>query len=342
MIVPPALSAVLTSVLRIGLVVLSILVAYAVILFIFQRRLIYLPHTYPVAPKALLREHLAEGRAEVLEFLNGDVVQYAYLLKSEHPSPDAAFCVFFGGNASLALDWLDCAELVLPCARGVLLVEYPGYGQNGGRPSREAIVQTALKAFEQAAERLNTSSQQLARQTHLLGISLGCAVALEFAQRYDVPRIFLMAPFTSLLEMARRSVGWPLCYLLLDRFDNVAALSALSQRMPPPEIWIFHGDADDVVPVEMSRRMAERFHSFIHYAEIPGANHVTVLDHAFPLICDVACKHTMSGAPAETVEGALPEDERVSPFPNAQNHPLPAGSRSTSPSDETRPESQGR
>jgi molybdopterin synthase catalytic subunit len=38
----------------------------------------------------------------------------------------------------------------------------------------------------------------------------------------------LVAPFTSLVEAARTRVGWPLCHLVLDRFDNRARLDALA------------------------------------------------------------------------------------------------------------------
>ncbi|MGB9690733.1 MAG: alpha/beta fold hydrolase [Candidatus Sumerlaeaceae bacterium] len=268
-----------------------ILSIYAILLYIFQRRLIYLPHAYHVAPEALLSQHLEEGRAAILEFTVRGTRQRAYLLRPRgNPKADVHLWVFFGGNASLALDWLDYAELILPCTSGVLLVEYPGYGLNEGRPTRETIVATAVAAFEKAARFFNESPRDLAKRTSLLGISLGCAVALELATRYEVSRVFLLAPFSSLLDMARRSVGWPLCYLLRDRFDNVSTLRALARRTPPPKVWLFHGDADDIVPVAMSRHMAAESSSIITYTEIPGADHASVLDLAFPSIREAACK----------------------------------------------------
>jgi predicted peptidase len=41
-------------------------------------------------------------------------------------------------------------------------------------------------------------------------------------------------------------------------------------------VWIVHGDADVVVPVGQSRKMAEELEAAgaeVHYTELPGINH---------------------------------------------------------------------
>ncbi len=270
----------------------------AAILFLVQRFLIYHPRQYAVAPHALLREHLAAGTAHILEFDVDGKKQLAYLFLNEASPPSAPFGVFFGGNGSLALDWLDLVEVVLPCTRGILLVEYPGYGNNEGRPTRKAIGAVSVMAFEKAAHQVGVAPESLASCSFVMGISLGCAAALEFATGYPVPRAVLLAPFTSLLDMARRVVGWPLCLTLLDRFDNVAALRRIIRARPDFHVLLFHGDADDVVPVTMSRELKALFPEQVTYTEIPGADHVTVLDLAFPEIrkwvCDTLAETTAS------------------------------------------------
>ncbi|MDH3223008.1 MAG: prolyl oligopeptidase family serine peptidase, partial [Gemmatimonadota bacterium] len=50
----------------------------------------------------------------------------------------------------------------------------------------------------------------------------------------------------------------------------------LAERIKHIPIWIVHGDADSVVPVEESRRMAEALQAAgaeVHYEELVGVNH---------------------------------------------------------------------
>ncbi|MCX7624846.1 MAG: alpha/beta hydrolase [Candidatus Sumerlaeaceae bacterium] len=294
----------LTAIVRIVGVVAICVGVYALLLFFFQRRLIYYPRSYEVAPEALLRQHLAEGKARILSFEIGGMRQYAYYIGSLDPPTTKSLCVIVGGNATLALDLLDYGEVLLSCAHGVLLVDYPGYGQSEGQPSRTAISLTVRKAFEELALVLGRAPDALAPSSALMGISLGCAAVLELAQHYSFKTIVLLAPFTSLMEMARKVVGWPLCYLLRDRFDNRLALSRILSQNPLPELFVFHGDADNVVPVTMSQQLAREFPSLVRYNEIPGADHVTIIDLAFPLVREILCGGNRGHQP-----GAHPKPE---------------------------------
>jgi len=270
----------------------------AAVLFFLQRRLIYHPHGYLVAPEEILRDNLPEGTARVLEFSVDGQRQRAYLVRSSDAASTAPLWVFFGGNASLALDWLDMAEVLLPCTRGILLIEYPGYGANEGAPSRHAIRATARRAFEETAALLGESPAALAAHTSVLGVSLGCATALEFALDYPVRTVVLLAPFTSLLDMARMAVGWPLCHVLRDRYDNIATLGGLVRQRPDLKVYLFHGDRDRLVPVTMGRAIARHFPQTVRYVEIQGADHETIVDAAFPAVRAIVCTGAAAGAPA--------------------------------------------
>ena len=54
------------------------------------------------------------------------------------------------------------------------------------------------------------------------------------------------------------------------------SFAALAEDLSDTPVWIVHGDADVVVPVEQSRKMAaalEAVGTDIHYTELPGVNH---------------------------------------------------------------------
>ncbi|MCX7013581.1 MAG: alpha/beta hydrolase, partial [Candidatus Sumerlaeota bacterium] len=113
-----------------------------------------------------------------------------------------------------------------------------------------------------------------------LGYSIGAAAALDYAAGHPIRRLILIAPFTSVLDMARKIVGWPLCNLAVDRFDNRARLDELAARSPRPPVLIVHGDADPVIPVRMGRELARLHPDWIRYHECPGGTHDTIVDAA--------------------------------------------------------------
>jgi predicted peptidase len=54
------------------------------------------------------------------------------------------------------------------------------------------------------------------------------------------------------------------------------AYAAIAQRVSRLPIWIFHGDADPTVPVEVSRHMASALKAIganVQYTELPGIGH---------------------------------------------------------------------
>lgn len=66
-----------------------------------------------------------------------------------------------------------------------------------------------------------------------------------------------------------------------DRFpsfltETSSSFFTLAQDLAETPVWIVHGDADVVVPVEQSRSMAMALQSAgaeVHYTELPGVNH---------------------------------------------------------------------
>jgi len=167
--------------------------------------------------------------------------------------------------------------------RRFLLVDYPGYGKNVGYAmidSTRASADAAVRALE---ERLHMPEERLAVCT--IGHSLGAAVALNFAARHQVERVVAIAPFTTLREEAARVVGWQLAQLLRENYDNRENLARIARHNPKARIGIFHGTADEDIPIEMGRELAREF-PFVEFFAIDDANHVSVLDAGHDKIVD--------------------------------------------------------
>jgi len=255
---------------RILLALAVVVLGFAALLFFTQREMIYFPRRYAPAATSPL-----PPRVEAMAFDAAGARQFVYWVPGSAAADDAPVYFVFSGNATLALDWLEAVGQIQarrPSA-SFALVEYPGYGQSGGYPTRATIAATAVAAREAIRRRLGIDDAALDARTHVIGHSLGAAASLDFSARVHPRSILLLAPFTSLLEMARAVVGWPLCHLLRDRFDNRARLQEIAARGDRPSLRIHHGDVDQVIPVDMGRALGREFAGWAEYHEHPGRSH---------------------------------------------------------------------
>lgn len=155
--------------------------------------------------------------------------------------------VMFHGNAGTIADRVDfVAQMVARLDVSVLQVEYPGYGDSGGRPTEVSLLATGMAGVSEGKARAG------GRPLVAFGRSLGGAVALDAAARSAVDAVVAESTFTNLREMAGAS-GIPMARRLVAyRFDSLSRAREL--RSP---LLLIHGDRDEVVPYEMSRRLLE-------------------------------------------------------------------------------------
>lgn len=186
--------------------------------------------------------------------------------------------VLFNGNAGTARGWRFFAEDFPGEEAGFLCVEYPSYGKSEGRPSPDAILDASNGALDALAEYLEVEVPGLERRLNVLGHSLGSGTGLRFALDHPVNRIVLVAPFTSLRDMARLFYSWPLPAFLRHHMDNDRMLAKLAARENPPRVSIIHGTEDEVVPVQMGRQLAGMFPEMVTYSEVEKADHEIILD----------------------------------------------------------------
>ena len=105
-----------------------------------QRSFIYYPSKYP---PAVVQGALSQG-ITLIEFQTSQAKQTAFLFTlSPADRPPRRLWLLFGGNAMLALDWLDLLRGYPDRSAGFLLVDYPGYGLCQGSPNPARIRESA-------------------------------------------------------------------------------------------------------------------------------------------------------------------------------------------------------
>lgn len=238
-----------------------------------QSRLIYHPRACTAEHEALLAE--AKGRRIVFQTSQGRQTAYYIPPQAEGAAAPKTVWLCFGGNAALALEWLlFTATWNDRC--GFLLVDYPGYGECEGRPTPGSVRESSTAAAKALAAELGLAETELRPRCRVLGHSLGCAAALMAANDLGVDRAVLVSPFTSMTDMGRIVLGWPLCLLNRHPFDNRAALGEFASRAGARGV-IFHGTDDEIIPLRMGRELAEAHPDVLEFHPVAGAGHNDIL-----------------------------------------------------------------
>ncbi len=218
------------------------LVLVGLVLFAFQRRLLY------PAPSLGLPATLPAG-VEKMEFSDG----YGLLLTAaKHESDRRPVLIFAHGNGETAFLWHDQFGEILAAGVSVLLVEYPGYGGAPGKPSLGSITRAIVAAYDAIASRPDVDHDAIIAY----GRSIGGGAAAILARERKVAVLGLESTFSSMSELVAEH-GYPR-FLLRDRYDNERIVGAL--RIP---IFLHHGVHDTIIPLAHAERLERVAHDGI-------------------------------------------------------------------------------
>ncbi len=243
----------MTSLTRAALVVLAVVLLLLGLLWLAQRRLIYLPGPGPVPPAATV---LPGARDVSFTTRDGLRLSAWYVPGSREGAPAV---LVTGGNAGNRLDRAPLARALAAHGLPVLLVDYRGYGGNPGSPSEEGLHLDALAARTFLGD---------ARVIYF-GESLGAAVATRLATEHPPEGLVLRSPFTDLAAAGQASYPFlPVRLLLRDRFPVAGPIASV--RVPTVVVY---GTADTIVPARLSRQVAAAAGGPVATVELPGAGH---------------------------------------------------------------------
>jgi hypothetical protein len=178
------------------------------------------------------------------------------------PSSGRPVLLYFHGNAEAAAQNLPLAESLHARGLGVFLAEYRGYGGLAGSPSEKGLYADGDAALAEL-DRLGV----MPSRAILVGRSLGSGVAVELATRHAFAAVVLISAYTSIVDMGRTIAGHLAPLVIRDRFDSLSKIV----RVTSPVV-LLHGTRDDVVPVEMGRRLAAA-RPGARWVEVPEATH---------------------------------------------------------------------
>lgn len=215
-----------------------VLLAYATMMFVAQRRLVF-PGTTRAPDRAAASA--PTGVTQVwLQPSFGRVEAWYFEADSSGPA-----VVFAHGNGELIGDWQDAMEDLRDEGVGALLVEFPGYGFSEGAPSRATIRETFVEAYDWLVGEGGVDPSRIVAY----GRSVGGGAAADLAMDRPVGALALQSTFTSTAALAR-SMLLP-GFLVRDRFDNRRAVESFQGP-----VLVMHGVDDDVIPYRHAEGLA--------------------------------------------------------------------------------------
>jgi len=230
----------------------------AVALFVFQRSLIYVPGRSHKSPADAGLTGVTE---DILTAPDGSRL-VTWWAKAR---PGRPTILYFHGNAG---DLAARAERIVDFQAdgfGVLMLAYRGFSGSTGSPSEAANVADALMAYDALAGKGLSG-----RDIVLFGESLGTGVATQVALARPALGLVLDSPFTSLADVAQGRYPWlPVSWLIKDRHEIIGRIATL--HLP---LLVLHGEADEVVPVEMGRAVFAAANQPKRLFTFPGALHI--------------------------------------------------------------------
>ena len=233
-----------------------------VLMYVFQRRLMYFPDAARTPPAAV---GLPQAQELHLESIDGErLIAWHIPPRGERP-----VLLYLHGNAGALNLRAGRFQWLVADGDGLVALSYRGFGGSSGEPSEQGLINDALAAYD------FTAARYPARRIVLWGESLGTAVAIALAAEREVGGVILDAPFTSIADVGAAAYPFaPVRWLVRDAFRSDLRIGKV--RAP---ILVLHGERDRIVPIRFGERLYALANEPKRMVRFPQGGHVDLDDH---------------------------------------------------------------
>lgn len=228
-----------------------------------HRMFMYFPDPARIPPEAAGLESVEE-----VEFAAADGTKLvSWYAPAQEGKPTI---LYFHGNAANAANRAPKIDMMLESGFGVFYLNNRGYGGSGGSPTEANNVADAIAAYDYVRG-LGVPPDKIVT----FGESLGSGQAVRLAAARPVAAVVLEAPLTSTVEVGRSIYFWlPLSLLIADQYNVERDIA----RVTAP-LLILHGEQDEVIPVDMGRRIYNAANQPKRIEVVRDGRHNDLFDH---------------------------------------------------------------
>ncbi len=148
--------------------------------------------------------------------------------------------LFFHGNAGNISHRLESIRQFQNLGLSVLIIDYRGYGQSGGRTTEAGIYRDADAAWRYLTETRGVRPDNVV----IFGRSLGGSVAARLATQQQPLALIVESSFTSVPDIAQEHYPW-LPARWLSRLSHATADYIREVRCP---VLVVHSRDDEIIP----------------------------------------------------------------------------------------------
>ncbi len=248
----------MTKILLIFTYTIGFYLLIVLIMFLFQRSLLY----FPSKEKIDVTYYSKTGLKEV-KFTTSDGLLLKSLFKKP-ASQEKYTILIFHGNAGHIGHRVNKFKSFIENGYGLLLLEYRGYGDNPGKPTEKGLYEDGLAALN-----FLTKQNISAEKTILYGESLGCGIATKLSKETAFKAIILEAPYTSITDVAQHHYWYiPVKWLILDSYDIIGIIDKIKSPL-----LLIHGEKDNIINIKFGKKVFNSAPEPKEYIYIPNAGH---------------------------------------------------------------------
>ncbi|MGB5178343.1 MAG: alpha/beta hydrolase [Gammaproteobacteria bacterium] len=172
--------------------------------------------------------------------------------------------LFNHGNAGNIAHRLDSIRLFNSLGLNVLIYDYRGFGESGGKPSEQGTYRDARAAWDY----LHENRAIAARRIVILGRSLGAAIAVDLASQVPSAGVILESAFTSVPDMAAHLYPWlPVRFLVRYKYDSAVKIGRISSPL-----LMMHSRDDEIIPFSQGEELFAHANEPKRFLELNGGH----------------------------------------------------------------------
>ncbi len=218
----------------------SLYVLLALMLFLFQDRMVFLSNLPGRALTATPQDAGFDYEDIMLETSDG-LKLHGWYVPAAQPR---GVVLFLHGNAGNISHRLDSIAVFRELGLDTLIIDYRGYGRSQGKPSERGTYLDAEAAWHYLVDTRGVAANRIM----FFGRSLGGAVAAWLATQYRPAAVIIESSFSSALDMARKLYPF-MPVRLITRLQY--PVSEYVSRLHSP-LLVIHSLDDEIIPFTMA------------------------------------------------------------------------------------------
>lgn len=172
--------------------------------------------------------------------------------------------LFCHGNSGNISHRLESIKIFHNLGLNVFIFDYRGYGKSEGYPTENGTYKDGEAAWHYLIKKKNCTPENII----IFGRSLGGAIAVELATKFNPGKVIVESSFTSITDMAKKLIPlFSISFLIKNKYLSYKKINNIKCSA-----LIIHSKDDSLVPFEHGIKLFKKIKSQKQFLEIIGSH----------------------------------------------------------------------